>query len=83
MNGWDIILILLIGAAFLLAVRKVRKDMKSGSSCLSCGGSCAGCSDCSAGVAGRADKTAGAAGCISGTAGAAGRMSEVSKKVRL
>ena len=73
MNGWDIILILLIGAAFLLAVRKVRKDMKSGSSCLSCGGSCAGCSGCSSG----------GADCISGTAGAAGRMSEVSKKVRL
>ncbi len=44
MNGWDIFLILLICAAFLLAVRNVRKDMKSGNSCLSCGGSCAGCS---------------------------------------
>ena len=45
-------MILLIGAAFLLAVRKVRKDMKSGCSCLGCGGSCAGCSGCSAGDAG-------------------------------
>ena len=73
MNGWDIFLILLIGAAFVLAVRKVRKDMKSSSGCLSCGGSCAGCSGCSRG----------GADCISGTAGAAGCMSEVSKKVQL
>ena len=83
MNRWDIILILLIGAAFVLAVKKVRKDMKSGSSCLSCGGSCAGCSGCSTGAAGRISGTAGTAGCISGTGGAAVRMSKVSKKVRL
>lgn len=52
MNTWDMILIFMIAAAFLLAVRKVRKDMKSGCSCLGCGGSCAGCSGCSAGDAG-------------------------------
>ena len=76
MNGWDIFLILLIGAAFLLALRKVRKDMKSGNGCLSCGGNCAGCSGCSkagkpaltgrnVAVISEADKTNGAAGCVS------------------
>ena len=43
MNGLDILLLLLIGAAVLLALRKIRSDRRNGKSCLSCGGSCAGC----------------------------------------
>ncbi len=44
MNGLDIILILLIGAAVVLAARKIRRDFKEGNAC-SCGGgsSCSGC----------------------------------------
>ena len=44
MNGLDILLLFLIGAALLAAVRKIRSDRRNGKSCLSCGGSCAGCS---------------------------------------
>ena len=44
MNGLDILLLLLIGAAVLLALRKIRSDRRNGKSCLSCGGSYAGCS---------------------------------------
>ena len=44
MNGLDILLLLLIGAAVLTALRKIRRDRRNGKSCLSCGGSCAGCS---------------------------------------
>ena len=48
MNGLDILLLLLIGAAVLLALRKIRSDRRNGKSCLSCGGSCAGsCAGCS------------------------------------
>ena len=44
MNGLDLLLLFLIGAALLAAVRKIRSDRRNGKGCLSCGGSCAGCS---------------------------------------
>ena len=44
MNGWDILLLILVFAALMLAVRKVHRDRKNGKGCLSCGGNCAGCS---------------------------------------
>ena len=44
MNGWDILLLILIAVILILAVRKIRSDRRSGKGCLSCGGNCAGCS---------------------------------------
>ncbi|MBR3168312.1 MAG: FeoB-associated Cys-rich membrane protein [Erysipelotrichaceae bacterium] len=42
MNIWDIILTVLLTAAVLLAVRKIRNDRKAGR--VSCGGNCSACS---------------------------------------
>ena len=44
MNGLDILLLLLIGAAVLTALRTVRGDRRDGKRCCSRGGSSAGCS---------------------------------------
>ena len=42
--GGFILLLILVFAALMLAVRKVHRDRKNGKGCLSCGGNCAGCS---------------------------------------
>ena len=44
MNALDILLLVLIAAAVVLALRKIHRDRRSGKGCLSCGGDCAGCS---------------------------------------
>ena len=44
MNGLDIILTILITAVVILALRKIHKDRKNGTSCLGCGGNCSSCS---------------------------------------
>ena len=47
MNTLDMILLALIAAAVVLAIRKIRSDRRQGKGCLSCGGNCAGCGmDC-------------------------------------
>ena len=43
MNGWDILLILLITASVVLALRHIHLDRKKGKGCLGCSGNCAGC----------------------------------------
>ncbi|MBQ9249149.1 MAG: FeoB-associated Cys-rich membrane protein [Oscillospiraceae bacterium] len=49
MNTLDILLLVLIAAAVVLAIRKIRSDRRNGKGCLSCGGNCAGCGlDCHA-----------------------------------
>lgn len=45
MNPVDILLLVLIAAAVILAVRSVYRAKKSGKSC-SCGGDCSRCSGC-------------------------------------
>ena len=47
MNAVDILLLALIGLAVGLALRKLRRDRKTGKGCLGCGGSCDSCGmDC-------------------------------------
>jgi len=44
MNGWDIILLLLLAGAAALAVRRIRANRRKGAGC---SGHCAGCTlDC-------------------------------------
>ena len=45
MNGWDILLLLLIAAALAMAVRSVVRGRKKAKSCP---GSCEGCPGCGA-----------------------------------
>lgn len=44
MNGLDIILLILLAAIIILAVRRIRADRRSGKGCLGCSGNCALCS---------------------------------------
>ena len=43
MNGLDILLILLITSAVILALRKIHRDRKNGTGCPGCRGNCSSC----------------------------------------
>ena len=43
MNALDIILLLLMAAVIILAIRQIRADRRNGKSCLGCGGNCSSC----------------------------------------
>ena len=45
-NGWDLLLLLLIAAALALAVRGCLRDRKRGGGCPGCADGCAGCDLC-------------------------------------